>query len=186
MQASIRLVSIVVSVLYGASLVLYAVSNGLPDWFWAIAEGITIATGLWRTCVTSVGTTVCGDFKCVSGSDTAGACERVMAGRAFMTLACILSGICTIAFFIFGAMKDRHHRLLLLFFKVLGFVCLVMGSIGVGVGGSILQVLNEKADVFRLGAAAILGIIAVAFNLVAAVAALFAKASPTGIQYEQS
>ena len=154
--------------------------------FWTVGEGITVATGLWRTCITGVGTTVCSDFKCVSGSDTTGVCERVMAGRAFMTLACILSGICTIAFFTFGAMKDHHHRLLLLFFKILGFVCLAMGSIGVGVGGSILQVLNEKADVFRLGAAAILGIIAVVFNLVASIAALFAKTLPTGIQYEQS
>ena len=38
MQASIRLVSIVVSVLYSASLVLYAISNGLPDWYVVLSK----------------------------------------------------------------------------------------------------------------------------------------------------
>jgi len=138
--------------------------------------GYEYTSGLWQSCETSPDTKSCVSVKCpseVSGSTSV--CSKILAARAFMTLACIISGIAAICSFACAVTKDSTNRILLLGTKGLVFLCLVMGIIGVAVG--INATLNSGLDEigFKLGAAAIVGIVAIIINFGGAIAALFIK-----------
>ena len=129
--------------------------------------------GLWKGCLSIAGITACYDIECTTADDNRSLCSKALAGRAFMTLACILSGICAICLFVYAVVSDKVPKIMLIASKVLAFITLIMGIIGVGVGGSITQTLNEAGAGYSLGASAIVGIIAVIINLGGAIASLF-------------
>jgi hypothetical protein len=100
-------------------------------------------------------------------------CSKILAARAFMTLACIISGITAICSFASAVTNDNTNRILLLATKGLVFVCLVMGIIGVAVGSD--ASVNFGGGELKLGAAAIVGIVAIIINFGGAIAAVFNK-----------
>ncbi|CAF3595869.1 unnamed protein product [Adineta steineri] len=158
--------------------VLYIVSNAVPSWAQISSGGYSVLTyGLWKKCDQGPDGSECELLKCPMKDDDSSVCSRILAGRAFMTLACILSGITTISLFICAFTDVGKNRILLLITKASAFVCLIMGIIGVGVGGSIIQILSEGSVKFSLGAASTLGIIAIIINLVGAIVSLFIKQS---------
>ncbi|CAF3767698.1 unnamed protein product, partial [Adineta steineri] len=141
------------------------------------SERPSIAYGLWKSCRLTSDGTQCGPLGCSGVLIVSGLCSRILAGRAFMTLACILSGITTICLFICAFTDIGKNRILLLITKALAFGCLIMGIIGVGVGGSIIQILSVGNVKYSLGAASTLGVVAIIINLVGAVASVFIKQS---------
>ncbi len=144
------------------------------------SEGYETTIGLWKLCGTTPDEKSCESIKCPSEvSELATFCSKILAARAFMTLACILSGITAICSFGSAVTNDNTNRILVLATKGLVFVCLVMGIIGVAVGSN--ASLNffggggEGAPQFKLGAAAIVGIVAIIINFGGAIAAVFNK-----------
>ena len=129
--------------------------------------------GLWQGCASTSIAKVCLDICPVTSYDS-GPCPKTIAARAFVTLACILSGISALCLFACAVTGDNTNRTLLLAGKGLVFVCLVMGIIGVAVGisGAIDIGAANKLDV---GAAAIIGIVALIFNLGGAIVSLLIK-----------
>ena len=129
--------------------------------------------GLWQSCSSYLGTQTCVAYQCPIDGDTTDFCGKIYAGRAFVTLACIMSGLITICLYSFAVTRDKTHHILLLATKGLGFACLVMGIIGVAVGATATQSLGEGGINLNLGAGAIIGIIAILVNFGGAIAALF-------------
>ncbi|UJR15554.1 hypothetical protein I4U23_002493 [Adineta vaga] len=175
MPSKIQIISIIAGMIFGITFTLYTVSNAVPEWTKISIEDGTERSGLWRACTTYPYRSECHALACPAHRDDAGFCKRIIAGRAFMTLACIISGVITICFLISAAISDRYNRLLLVPAKILGFVCLIMGIIGVGVGGSISQLLRQSGNEFTFGVGAIVGVVAIIINFFGAIIVLFAK-----------
>ncbi|CAF1415039.1 unnamed protein product, partial [Adineta steineri] len=164
-----KVVALLAGCILTVTCVLYIVSNAVPSWAQISGIGSYHSYGLWRECLPGPNVIICGPLRCPGGIYGPDFCGRIFAGRAFMTLACILSGITTISLFICAFTDVGKNRILLLITKASAFVCLIMGIIGVGVGGSIIQILSEGSVKFSLGAASTLGIIAIIINLVGAI-----------------
>ncbi len=128
--------------------------------------------GLWRTCSTSSNTEKqCYSIQCPqTGDDTTGYCSKLLAARAFVTLACIMSGISAVLLFISVATSDNGKQILLMAGRGLAFVCLIMGIIGVAIGINLATGISSN-----WGAAAIIGIIAIIINFCGAVASILIK-----------
>ena len=162
-----RLLAIIAASLVGVSFILYAVANGVPSW--AKAEGSDFTIGLWQYCgPVSLGSgTICIGLPCTS-SEAPDQCKRIVAGRAFMTIACILSPIAAILLILLIVGIKMNNRMVLISIKALPTLCLVMGILGVALGGSGTIVVFAAS--VKLGPAAIIGFIAVILNLVGAIA----------------
>ena len=130
--------------------------------------------GLWRLCLALGGGKACGDFSCTGDGVDQNTCSRIIAARAFVTLACILSGISVLCLIASAVISGDANRIAVLAAKGLVFACLIMGIIGVAVGisGTIAFRTGIKFDI---GAAAIIGIIAIIINLVGAIVTLLIK-----------
>jgi len=138
--------------------------------------GYETTIGLWQGCVTTPDEKSCESIPCPSEqSGAASLCSKILAARAFMTLACIISGITAVCSFACAVTKDNTNRILLLATKGLVFVCLVTGIIGVAVGSNASLNYGGGEGEFKLGAAAIVGIVAIIINFGGAIAALFIK-----------
>ncbi|CAF3595854.1 unnamed protein product [Adineta steineri] len=173
-----KLVALIAAGILAVTCILYIVSNALPSWGQISFGGFSSSYGLWKSCRSTPVETECFSIKCPIKDDESGLCGRILAGRAFMTLACILSGITTISLLLCAFTDVGKNRILLLITKALAFGCLIMGIIGVAVGGSSLQKVPNEGDFkYKLGTAAIIGIITIIINLVGAVASVFIKQS---------
>jgi hypothetical protein len=107
----------------------------------------------------------------------------MMAVRAFITMACILSGLATGCFVICALKSVDSNRLVILATKVLCIASLVTGIIGMAVGatfgtdessgqgGTTGQGGGSINVSIKVGAAAILAVVADVFNLVGIVLA---------------
>jgi hypothetical protein len=84
-----------------------------------------------------------------------------------------MSGIAAICLYSFAVTRDNTNGILLLAIKGLVFVCLIAGIIGVAVGANATQSLGQGGVNLNLGAAAIIGIVAIIVNLGGGIAALF-------------
>jgi hypothetical protein len=91
--------------------------------------------------------------------------------RAFITIACILSAVTTACVVGCAFVKEDSNGILIRLAKVLSFVTLVGGIIGVAVG--ISHAIPHS--LVRISVAAILGIIALVFNLASAIVVLLIK-----------
>jgi hypothetical protein len=132
-------------------------------------KSMTIAYGLWQYCgsVNSMSACVSMDSVVLPSNINA----QMLAARAFITIACILSGIATVCVVVCGFVKEDSSGILVRLAKVLPFATLVGGIIGVAVG----IVYAIPSSVLRIGVASILGIIALVFNLIGAIVVLFIK-----------
>jgi len=139
-------------------------------------EGNEYTKGLWKSCltITNLGQQ-CDSVQCPqSEGGTRSYCSKILAARAFVTLACIFSGISAVLLFITVPINDNGKQILLMAGRGLAFVCLIMGIIGVAVG---INVTTETTLEIKLnwGASAILGIIAIILNFCGAVASVIIK-----------
>jgi len=90
-----------------------------------------------------------------------------MVARAFMTLACIFSTFSALCFF--SLMRDSSSiQMIMIISKILPFVCLVCGIIGVAVGISFITYMNK----LTISSAAMLAIVAPIVNLCGATVSL--------------
>ncbi|CAF1348292.1 unnamed protein product [Adineta steineri] len=126
----------------------------------------TTAYGLWKTYYSYSGVTTCNNINCPAVTDDNGFCSRIMVSRAFMTLACILSGITAICLFICAFIDEKKSRIFSLITIALASVCLIMGIIGVAVGGSIQQTLYLNSSQLNFGTGFIIGAVAVGINFI--------------------
>ncbi|CAF3992774.1 unnamed protein product [Adineta steineri] len=172
-----KLVAIIVGCILAVVCILYIISNAVPSWVQITTGSYTSTYGLWKICASSLSVTECVPVKCSTAIGDSSFCSRILAGRAFMTLACILSGITSICLFICAFIDEKTSRILLLIAKALAFICLIMGIISVAAGGSTIQTLSQDGVKCNLSAASILGIIAIIINLVGVIASFFIKQS---------
>jgi len=133
-----------------------------------IDEGEIHSTmGLWKSCASVFGQTVCGDYTCSSDNSS---CGKILAARAFVTIACILSIISAVSLFVSLVASDRLRSMLLSVGKLLAWICLIAGIIGVAIGvDTLTRYENERVP---WGASSIIGVIALVVNAVGAVVSL--------------
>ena len=134
------------------------------------AAGYEQTVGLWKMCSSVLGQQICMNYDC-AGSGGGSLCGKILTGRAFMTLACILSAIAVICFILSMITTDNRRSMILIAGKGLAVVCLVFGIIGVAVGIS-GTTDNSLGQGVNLGAGSIIGIIALIINLFAAIGSL--------------
>ena len=136
-----------------------------------IGEGeIHYTTGLWKSCMIASGHTECDDYTCSSGNSS---CGKILAARAFVTIACILSIISAVSLFVSLVASDRLRSMLLLVGKLLAWICLIAGIIGVAIGIDTLT--RYESERVPWGASSIIGVIALVVNAVGAVVSLLAN-----------
>ena len=168
-----RMLSIVAACAMGLCFIFYVVSNAVPSW--GQVSGGAFTVGLWQTCAQLSETKVCNRLSCPSGSGSI--CGKIHAARAFMTLACIVSAFAVVLLLLMIFAKNSINNLLLMVSKILPFICLLMGILGVALGTSATTGSQfEDGYQLELGAAAIVGIVALVINFAAGVMAFFIKA----------
>jgi hypothetical protein len=141
------------------------------------SEGYELKIGLWQSCETdpNIGQ-VCVGITCPQQDDTTNICSRLLAARAFVTLACIISGFSALLLFACVATGDNTRRILLIAGKALAFVCLVMGIIGIAVGINVTTDTNGEFGIqLSWGASAIIGVIAIVLNFFGAIVSVLIK-----------
>jgi hypothetical protein len=135
-------------------------------------NGVTIAnTGLWRACILTEIGLICGNLDCLSapGSGTT-LCSKLLAARAFVTLACIFSIVSAICLLARLLEKIGSSRPVALLSKGLPVLALLVGIIGIPIG--ITTVLDGPK--LEMGAGSIVAIVALGINLIGAVLAALA------------
>lgn len=144
--------------------------------FRIVASGSSYDTtqGLWKTCASGEGQQACADLSC-SGDVGGGICSKILAGRAFMTLACLTSAFAVMCFIVSVVMTDGKRSIILIIGKVLIPICFLMGLIGVATGivGSLGG--GKLGDQVKLGPGSIIGIIALILNFFAIVGSIITK-----------
>jgi hypothetical protein len=136
-------------------------------------NGGETTTGLWQTCSSSGDSKDCSNIKCPqSGSDTTGSCSKILAARAFVTLACITSAISALCLLLSVGMIDKTRQILINVGKGLAFACLILGIIGIAVGISVSTGTGTEAKM-DWGAASIIGIVLIFINLAGAILSVF-------------
>jgi len=133
--------------------------------------------GLWRTCTSppNLGQR-CVDIKCPLEGVTTNACSQILAARAFVTLACIMSGFSALLLFASVATADNIRRILLIAGKGLAFTYLIMGIIGIAVGINVTtDTKGEFGTQLSWGASAIIGVIAIVLNFCGAIVSVLIK-----------
>ncbi|CAF3117039.1 unnamed protein product [Rotaria sp. Silwood2] len=168
MAINTRLLSITAGSLLCLSFIFFIVSNAVPIWSKFTYESTEITTGLWRICSSAPNIKTCVAISCPSESDETSFCSKILTARAFVTLACILSGISAICLVVYAIQGDKTPRILLLATKGLVFACLIMGIIGVAVGIN-ATVSGDSLIKLDFGAAAIIGIVAIIINFIGAI-----------------
>ena len=123
---------------------------------------------LWQLCAKVLDSWECTNIDCTSGlGEGTTVCSKLLAARAFMTLACIFSIISGISQFARLLEKIDSNQLLTVVIKVAPVMTLVMGIIGVAIG--IPTIL--EGNFFTISDGAIIGIVALVINLVGGVLA---------------
>jgi hypothetical protein len=137
-----------------------------------------ITYGLWQSCESYLGVKTCDNVQCPSDNydNDSGFCSKILASRAFVTLACIMSGIAAICLFSFAVTRENTNGILLLATKGLVFACVIAGIIGVAIGANATLSLSDDIGAsLNLGAAAAIGIVAIIINFFGGIAAIFIK-----------
>ena len=148
----------------------------IPSLFFRITVeigGIKVTTGLWKGCATESGQTECATLSCPSAVLSDAVCGKILATRALITLACIASAISVVLLLLTTKLSGGQNMMLLLIPKIVAAVTFMIGIIGVALG--IYTFKEDTNSLVKLGAAAILGIIALIVNLVGVVVAALVR-----------
>jgi len=137
-------------------------------------DSVKSAIGLWRTCASASGITQCFNFPSTCLDELPEAlptCHKILVARAFVTIACIISPLSALCLILCAVISTDSNRIVITISKLLPFVSLVAGIIGVAVG--IVFVTSSPLPYsFKLSDAAFLGITAVVVNMIGAILAL--------------
>ncbi|CAF3412804.1 unnamed protein product [Rotaria socialis] len=136
MAVSRRILGIGGSLLMILACILYIVSNAVPIWGTVKVGQATNTIGLWQGCISIPGYTQCSALVCLLPA---------------------VAALCLLA----SAILTDLSKLLAMMVKIVPFSSLLVGVIGVGVG---INFVTYKT-VFSIGAAAIVGILALILNL---------------------
>lgn len=98
----------------------------------------------------------------------------MIVARAFVTIACILSALSVLCLVAWTVIRTELNRIVLIVGKVLPLVSLIAGIIGVAVGIAFI-VQSPSEILFKISDAAVLGITAVAGNIIGAILALMIR-----------
>jgi hypothetical protein len=133
-------------------------------------QGGESTLGLWQACGLVLNEKRCYALPCPEKEGViSDSCNKILAARAFVTLACIISGISALCLFLSAVTSETVRRILLIAGKGLAFASLITGIIGVAVG------INVTTFKLKWGAAAILGIIAIVINFFGAISSVLIK-----------
>lgn len=137
-------------------------------------QGAKLKTGIWRSCATIPNiTSQCINIECPKKDLYPGFfCSKIIAVQAFVTIACIMSSIAAVLLFATAVISDNKNDIRLIAGRVLTFICLVMGTIGVAIG---INVTNENGTYIGLGwgTSAIIGIFATIIDFCGVITSLF-------------
>lgn len=127
--------------------------------------GVSINQGLWRGCQNTADGSLClsTTSSCPSGLPPSilSICHKMIAAKAFMTFACLLSVFSVLCIFSNLTDNTNSNSMTIMACRILPGVCVVSGIIGVALG---IAYINDQ-EVLSIGAAAILGIVAIVLNL---------------------
>ncbi|CAF2955200.1 unnamed protein product [Rotaria sp. Silwood2] len=94
-----------------------------------------------------------------------------MAARAFITIACILSGLSVVCLVMCAVIKTDSNHIVFMISKALPFVSFVAGIIGLAVGIAFVTAPGGR----KISSAAFVGIAAVVINMIGAALALLIR-----------
>jgi hypothetical protein len=97
---------------------------------------------------------------------------KMLTARAFILNACVLSSFGSLCIVLCTLVNPNYKRLLIILAKIVSFIGLMLGIVGVSVGISF--VLTDDTQ-WKLGVASILSIIALVFNLIGVIASIIIK-----------
>lgn len=130
--------------------------------------------GLWRVCRFSGSKTTCLNIpaKCEKYIGVVHeVCQKMVAARAFMTIACFLSGLSAVCLFTYIIMNTDSNRVLFVISKVLPILSFIAGIIGLAIG--IAYVTTGKA--LKLSNATFVAIAALVANMIGAILVIVAR-----------
>jgi hypothetical protein len=139
---------------------------------------IKASAGLWRSCGSISGNTICSDLPSSCSlviGESAGICHKMMAARAFVTIACIISGISAICLFACALQIINQNQRVIMISKALAIGSFVMGVIGLAIGIAVTTYTGILPIKASLSVAAILAIVAVVTNLLGTVLAMMIR-----------
>ncbi|UJR23440.1 hypothetical protein I4U23_026445 [Adineta vaga] len=177
MAGDFQLLALLGGALVGSAFILFLLSNGLAAWSETKIDKLEITYGIWRQCIftESEDDIPCADISCPSENLPSSTCNKILAARAFVILACILSGVSGTLSIIYCAMSgDKRLRRLLLTKKALAIGSLITGIIGVALGISATMTIQSDATL-RLSDAAFIGIAAIGANLLGVIVTILIK-----------
>lgn len=132
---------------------------------------------MWKSCNVSYNNEFkeCYEFKCPDKeNDVNEVCGKIIAARAFLTMACIISGLSVIFLCISAALDGRRRTIVLVIGKILVFLSLVMSIIGVALG--IIGAMDVNPDFnFKWGGSPIVAIIGIVINFLGALGSLLVQ-----------
>ena len=135
----------------------------------ASLPGGSVNQGLWRGCSTVPGAAFCLDTVSSCPSELppslVAICHKMIAAKAFMTLACLLSAFSALCIFSNLTNNTNSNSMMIMICRLLPVLCFVCGIIGVGLG---IAYITDQ-ELLKISTAAILGIAAVVLNLIGAV-----------------
>jgi hypothetical protein len=145
-------------------------------------EPVSIKTniGLWRSCVSVPGNKMCSDgaspsmCSLVTG-EAADICHKTMAARAFITIACIISGVSAICFFACALKTINQNKMAIMIGIALTISSFVAGVIGLGLGITVTTATGSLPIKASISSAAIIAIVAVVVNMLGTVLAVLTR-----------
>lgn len=141
-------------------------------------QGIIIKVGLWKYCIIdpNLGSQCSAIAYPNSGFDPEGFYIKTRVAQAFITLACIMSGLSVIS--VLSTVEiDNHKRKILLIGRILAVISLITGIIGVAVGMNIITDTPLETHL-GWGASVIIGIVAIIINFCGAITSFLIKLQP--------
>ncbi|CAF5086136.1 unnamed protein product, partial [Rotaria magnacalcarata] len=130
--------------------------------------------GLWRACISINGPTKCGniisDCELYRGQAIQ-RCHKMIAARAFVTIACILSALSAVCIFTYIIIQTETNQILFMISKVLPILSFIAGIIGLAVGIAFIT----SSDSVKLSSATFVDIVAVAINVIGAILAVLVR-----------
>ncbi|CAF2161294.1 unnamed protein product [Rotaria magnacalcarata] len=158
-MANARILGIVAAALIGAAWVFYVAGNAAPSWI----DTNVYSIGLWQACYPG---------SCIKLDDFLPIESKLLAARAFMTLACIVTPFAA-GCLIFVIVMNKFESLFLWIGKGLSSVSFIFGLIGMATG---ISSFNSPIG-GTLGAAAGVSIVGVILNFIGAIVAGFIRAA---------
>ncbi|CAF2064200.1 unnamed protein product, partial [Rotaria magnacalcarata] len=142
------------------------------------SDEIQVTIGLWRSCFSMLQSTKCLNIpsSCtLPNGESSSLCQKMMAARAFVTVACIISGASAICLFAYILQSINKYQKVIIISKILTFSSLLAGVIGITLG--IVSTTDNGGLPIKISVSvgAILAILAVAINLIGAVLSLLVR-----------